>query len=134
MRVAINAWFLEQGTTGSGQYLTHLLPELSGLAADDEFVLIAGRGSQLAGDKSRIANRELYVVNCELCGWSENLTKVWFEQIAFPPGDHTRQHCSGGIHMGHHIDLPGFLPSFIGTASGFPVRFVLECNPGVGTK
>jgi glycosyltransferase involved in cell wall biosynthesis len=84
VRVAINAWFLEQETTGSGQYLTHLLPELSGLAADDEFVLIAGRGSQLAGDKSRIANRELCVVNCELCGWSENLTKVWFEQIAFP--------------------------------------------------
>ena len=84
MRIAINAWFLGQETTGSGQYLAHLLPELSALAPDDEFVLIASRGSQLTGNEPRIANCELCIVNCASCGRSENLAKVWFEQVGFP--------------------------------------------------
>jgi len=84
VRVAINAWFLGQETTGSGQYLAHLLPKLSELAPGDEFVLIASHEAQLAGGESRIANCELRVVNCALCGRSENLAKVWFEQVGFP--------------------------------------------------
>jgi glycosyltransferase involved in cell wall biosynthesis len=84
VRVAINAWFLGQETTGSGQYLAGLLSELSALAPDDEFILITSRGSQFAGDESRIANCELCFVNCASCGRSENLAKVWFEQVGFP--------------------------------------------------
>ncbi len=79
MRVAINAWFLQQETTGSGQYLAHLLPELSALAPDDEFVLVASHED----GESRLANCELCVVNCAF-GRSENLAKVWFEQVGFP--------------------------------------------------
>lgn len=84
MRVAINAWFLRQETTGSGQYLAHLLSALSELAPDDEFVLVASHGSQPAGDRSLIASCELHTVHDAFCGSRGNLTKVWFEQVGFP--------------------------------------------------
>ena len=79
MRIAINAWFLGQETTGSGQYLHHLLPALSALAPDDEFVLVTSR----VNGKLHIANYELCIVHCPL-GGSSNLAKVWLEQVGFP--------------------------------------------------
>ncbi|MCR4407869.1 MAG: glycosyltransferase family 4 protein [Anaerolineae bacterium] len=79
MRIAINAWFLGQETTGSGQYLSHLLPALSALAPEDEFVLVTSR----VDGELRIAHYALCIVHCPLCG-SGNLSKVWFEQVGFP--------------------------------------------------
>ncbi|MBC7251132.1 MAG: glycosyltransferase family 4 protein [Anaerolineae bacterium] len=103
MRVAINAWFLPQETTGSGQYLTHLLPELSALAPEDEFVLIAAHPSQLATGVPDATHCEAYVVNRDtgeprehsvdkdgscrqtrLFQQLSHLSKVWFEQVGFP--------------------------------------------------
>jgi len=103
MRVAINAWFLSQETTGSGQYLAHLLPELSALAPEDEFVLIAAHPAQLAAGVPAAPNCEAYVVNWATgeprepftaksgsphqTGQSQqlsHLSKVWFEQAGFP--------------------------------------------------
>jgi glycosyltransferase involved in cell wall biosynthesis len=84
VRVAINAWFLEQETTGSGQYLAHLLPELSALNPDDKFILVTSHARQLTDSISRIGNCELHTVNCAWCGRNENIAKVWFEQVSFP--------------------------------------------------
>jgi glycosyltransferase involved in cell wall biosynthesis len=60
MRVAINGWFWNSPTTGSGQYTRRLMEELDALAPDTEVTPITP------------ASR------------SANLYKVWFEQIAFP--------------------------------------------------
>jgi len=59
MRVAVNAWFLDSPTTGSGQYLRHLAPALEALDSDLELVMIPPprRGK---------------------------LDKVLFEQVGFP--------------------------------------------------
>ncbi len=81
VRIVVNGWFWDRMTAGSGQYLVALAAALSRLGTDHEFVL-ALPGSDLPA-------RALPI------GWaasqvalparrSENLAKVWFEQIAFP--------------------------------------------------
>lgn len=59
MRVAVNAWFLNAPTTGSGQYLTSLAAALRELAPDLELLMIEPRTRG-------------------------KLAKVWFEQVGFP--------------------------------------------------
>ena len=59
MRVAVNAWFLNAPTTGSGQYLTSLTAALRELAPDLELLMIEPRARG-------------------------KLAKVWFEQVGFP--------------------------------------------------
>ena len=41
MRIAINAWFLNQPGTGSGQYLQNLMRQMPALAPEHQFLLIA---------------------------------------------------------------------------------------------
>ena len=60
MKVAVNAWFLDAVTTGSGQYTRNMLQALQEVASDAQFELVEPR------------NR------------SSDLAKVQFEQIAFP--------------------------------------------------
>jgi glycosyltransferase involved in cell wall biosynthesis len=60
MRVAINGWFWDSHTAGSGQYTCHLVQHLR--AAEGELEAQVVRPGR---------NRS-------------NLTKVWFEQLAFP--------------------------------------------------
>lgn len=62
MRVAINAWFWNSPTTGSGQYTRCLVEHLTTVAPGLDIRLIMPR----AGGPAR------------------NLYKVWFEQVVFP--------------------------------------------------
>jgi glycosyltransferase involved in cell wall biosynthesis len=82
MRVAINAHFWDQPTTGSGQYLRNLVKELKRAFSDHEFLLI---GPSEAGIEHRVSTP--FACACGAgTGDSrhENLAKLWFEQFAFP--------------------------------------------------
>jgi len=82
MRVAINAWFWNSPTTGSGQYTRHLVEHLAMVAPDLEIVLITPEG-KIQNPKSQIPNVQFRLTaNCHRL--SANLDKIWFEQIAFP--------------------------------------------------
>ncbi len=85
MRVAINAWFWNSPTTGSGQYTRHLVEALSAIDADLQITLVipTGRMQDARGKKQETtvtASCILYPVSCP----SSNLGKVWFEQVIFP--------------------------------------------------
>ena len=84
MRIAINAWFLNQPGTGSGQYLQgllrglqHALPEFAGeyqflLAAPSDHLTLESPGLDV----------ELWPLPSPR--WRSNLGKLIFEQVAFP--------------------------------------------------
>jgi len=85
MRVAINGWFWDNPTTGSGQYTRRLVEGLVTLEPDLELTLVAPRGwwfqvSRLTPHVSRATQPETWNLKPETGG----LRKVWFEQIAFP--------------------------------------------------
>ncbi|MDY7075501.1 MAG: glycosyltransferase family 1 protein [Chloroflexota bacterium] len=85
MRIAINGWFWNSPTTGSGQYTRRLVEALSALDTDLQIILVIPTGrEQEAGGKER---EMAYPASCLLhpvpCSRS-NLGKVWFEQITFP--------------------------------------------------
>ena len=85
MRLALNAWFWNRPTTGSGQYTRRLVEHLAALAPELDILLI-GPGerpfrvlsSRFQG--SQRAERE----TSNLKPQTGNLSKVWFEQIGFP--------------------------------------------------
>jgi glycosyltransferase involved in cell wall biosynthesis len=79
MRIALNAWFLDQPGTGSGQYLRGLLQGMSALGSDDQFLLVTPSDVpefQVSG--LDMARRTLSP------RWRTNVGKVLFEQVAFP--------------------------------------------------
>jgi len=78
MRVAINAWFWDDLTAGSGQYTRRLVEHLAAVEPDLELLLVAPQGqgfqcSRFAPHVSRITQPG-----------AGNLGKVWFEQVTFP--------------------------------------------------
>ncbi len=80
MRIAINAWFLNQPGTGSGQYLQGLLRAFAGSAGEHQFLLAAPQ---------RHLNQEFPGLQVEFWPfpsprWRSNLGKLLFEQVAFP--------------------------------------------------
>lgn len=83
MRIAVNAWFLNQPGTGSGQYLQNLLQAMPLVAPDLRVLLVAPEdrfGVQIPGLHTEICTAQ----GAESRLWEGNLGKVWFEQIAFP--------------------------------------------------
>jgi glycosyltransferase involved in cell wall biosynthesis len=79
MRIAINAWFLNQPGTGSGQYLHGLLRGMAALGPEHQFLLVAPLEKldlQVPG-----LDVELWPLSLR---WRSNLGKVLFEQVAFP--------------------------------------------------
>jgi glycosyltransferase involved in cell wall biosynthesis len=66
MRIAINGFFWNQPTTGSGQYARALVAALKQSDAKNDYIVI--EPSAVSGQRSAVV---------------ENLAKVWFEQIAF---------------------------------------------------
>ncbi|MFQ5576171.1 MAG: glycosyltransferase family 4 protein [Anaerolineae bacterium] len=80
MKLAVNGWFCNQIQTGSGQYLRHLLPALTGLNPDLEITLVAPD----------------HALSGSAVHWPEQVRmwpvrvrpgrpgKVWFEQRLFP--------------------------------------------------
>ena len=69
MRIALNAWFDDQPTTGSGQYVRQLIPALRMADSSLEIEMVTPR---LRGPRTR-GSRKL-----------GDLAKVWFEQVEFP--------------------------------------------------
>jgi glycosyltransferase involved in cell wall biosynthesis len=83
MRVAINAWFWDQPTTGSGQYTRCLVEHLETVAPELEILLVAPDGHGFQAAKFQVSGSE----KSETFGRKSqtgNLAKVCFEQIAFP--------------------------------------------------
>jgi glycosyltransferase involved in cell wall biosynthesis len=83
LKIALNAWFWDKPSVGSGQYLKYLLPAL--LEADDalEIILISPKPFEPEPDfaEQRI---KAHVAKTPFTNQSGNLAKVWFEQITFP--------------------------------------------------
>jgi glycosyltransferase involved in cell wall biosynthesis len=81
LKVAINAWFWDNPTVGSGQYLKYLWPAL--LQADEslEICLISPKPFQVQPDEPRVST---YQAKTPFPNQAGNLAKVWFEQITFP--------------------------------------------------
>jgi glycosyltransferase involved in cell wall biosynthesis len=81
LKVAINAWFWDNPSVGSGQYLKYLLPAL--LEADDdlEITLISPKPFD---PKPEIDRLDFHQVTTPFPNQAANLAKVWFEQITFP--------------------------------------------------
>jgi glycosyltransferase involved in cell wall biosynthesis len=85
--IGINAFYLGAVTTGSGQYINHLVSQLTRLGDESEYVLIdvqeTGRKTQDSYD-SRSPFSFLHPVPTPFDSISKNLAKLWFEQVSFP--------------------------------------------------
>ena len=81
MKVAINAWFEDIPSVGSGQYLKYLLPAL--LEADDELelILVSPKPFKTQTETERL---RLHHAATPFPHQTSNLAKLWFEQITFP--------------------------------------------------
>ena len=102
MKIALNAWFIDQPTTGSGQYLAHLLAEYAAQPTGHDFLLCGHAGQSppdLPGltsssfqwqtlrtpfDASLSPLRGPQVQRHPLSALSRHLAKVWFEQVSVP--------------------------------------------------
>jgi glycosyltransferase involved in cell wall biosynthesis len=86
LKVAINAWFWDNPSVGSGQYLRCLLPAL--LETDDslEITLISPKSFDLIENSIPEASQKFkfQVARTPFANQTSNLAKVWFEQITFP--------------------------------------------------
>ncbi|MFN2199757.1 MAG: glycosyltransferase family 4 protein [Caldilineaceae bacterium] len=82
MRLAVNGWFAGQQTTGSGQYLHHLLAHLprqrSGIEID---IFVPATTYDPAWQKSWPS---LHLHALDLPPLPRQLQKVWWEQVAYP--------------------------------------------------
>ena len=99
MRIALNAWFMGQPATGSGQYLIHLLAEYVGRHAEHRFLLCGPRSWQPARSADPPAGLpcaleqhsspcEWQTVRTPFDGRQRHLAKLWFEQVSFPRACH----------------------------------------------
>lgn len=101
MRIGLSGAFWGQETTGSGQYLRHLLQALAGLAPEEELTLFLPR---YLGDQgpAQGAPWQVCSLRTPFDGLDEDLAKVWFEQVAFP-----RAGARLGLDVAH---VPYFAP------------------------
>jgi glycosyltransferase involved in cell wall biosynthesis len=105
MRIALNAWFLDQPGTGSGQYLRNLLWAMLDIAPDQHFLLVAppgtpprsfsglerapsteGTGSPSPASRSGHPQLEYWSSESRPLRpkhWRSNLGKLVFEQVTF---------------------------------------------------
>lgn len=85
MRIGINAFYLGAETTGSGQYINHLIRQLTHLEDKNEYALIHPSRSTFPISRfTHLASCPLHPVPTPFDSLSENLAKLWFEQVAFP--------------------------------------------------
>ena len=84
-RVAINGWFWNSPTTGSGQYTRRLVEALSALDADLQIILVTptDRVQDTGCNKQETTAPASCILHPVPCSRS-NLGKVWFEQVVFP--------------------------------------------------
>ena len=85
MRVAINAWFVDQPTTGSGQYLMHLLQAYAARSVPDRFLLLVGSEQNIPASLTSLGpSFEWERLRTPRDGRQRHLAKVWFEQVCVP--------------------------------------------------
>jgi glycosyltransferase involved in cell wall biosynthesis len=83
MHVVINGWFAGQSTTGSGQYINHLLTHLPQQAPQVRWsLLLPARSSQTTAYPAPWAGVDL--VTRRLLPLPKNLAKLWWEQVTLP--------------------------------------------------
>jgi glycosyltransferase involved in cell wall biosynthesis len=92
VRIGINAFYLGAATTGSGQYVRHLVRQLTRLGNESEYVLITNIEWRMQ-DTSH-SHSPFSILHSPFCiphpvptpfdSISENLAKLWFEQVSFP--------------------------------------------------
>ena len=80
LRIAVNAWFLYQLGTGSGQYLQGLLRAMPAVAPEHRFLLVLPPGVP----EFRLPGLQLEFSPLKSRRWRSRLGKVLFEQFAFP--------------------------------------------------
>jgi glycosyltransferase involved in cell wall biosynthesis len=88
MRIALNAWFMDQPTTGSGQYLAHLLAEYAAHPLGHRFLLCGHAGTQPPADLAS-PHFEWQALRTPFdahrsSALGRHLAKVWFEQQGIP--------------------------------------------------
>jgi glycosyltransferase involved in cell wall biosynthesis len=82
LKIAINAWFWDNPSVGSGQYLKYLLPALLEIDDNLEIILVSPKPFKTKpGTKLRL---KFHVATTPFPNQTSNLAKVWFEQITFP--------------------------------------------------
>jgi glycosyltransferase involved in cell wall biosynthesis len=89
LKIALNAWFIDQPTTGSGQYLTHLLAEYAAHPAGHRFLLCGHTGQQLPDRLASASSipewKTLHTpFDPRPSSFQRHLAKLWFEQVSFP--------------------------------------------------
>jgi len=87
VRIAINAVFWGEETTGSGQYIRNLLQALAEIDHETEYVLVVPQGlthERAFHERLSFGRVEVLWRRTPFDGHSDNLTKLWFEQITFP--------------------------------------------------
>jgi glycosyltransferase involved in cell wall biosynthesis len=82
LKIAINAWFWDNPSVGSGQYLRYLLPALLEAEESLEINLISPKPFSPAPNSP--PNLKFYLAKTPFGDQASNLAKVWFEQITFP--------------------------------------------------
>ena len=99
MKIALNAWFVGQPATGSGQYLAHLLAEYVARHAQHRFLLCSPLSARAAASPDPQAGLHRVPEQCPSpCEWRflrtpfdgrhRHLAKLWFEQVSFPRACH----------------------------------------------
>jgi len=88
MRIALNAWFLDQPATGSGQYLTHLLGSFAADHSDHVFLLCAPALHASLAVQFSPPLFEWRLLRTPFDGRSNRLSKLWFEQLSVPRASH----------------------------------------------
>lgn len=83
VRIGLNGAFWGLDTTGSGQYLHHLLPALANLGPDAELSLFLPQYLALGNPELR-APCAVHPIRTPFDTWHKNLAKLWHEQIAYP--------------------------------------------------
>lgn len=92
MKISINAWFLGHLTTGSGQYLGHLLEQYASDYPDHTFLLCIPDKPLAHLEMPNGEWRVLHTPFDRLPGAAgRHLAKLWFEQVAFPHACHRWQ-------------------------------------------
>ncbi len=83
MRIGVNGFFWHMDTTGSGQYLHHLLIAVGEIAPPGEHLLVLPRRTALSGPEPG-RPWTIRAVPTPFDRLHEHLAKLWFEQAAFP--------------------------------------------------
>jgi glycosyltransferase involved in cell wall biosynthesis len=84
LRVAVNAWFLDEPGTGSGQYLQGLLRGMAALGGEEERPHLLLVVPDLSTGRPELPGLSVEWWPLPEAAWRSNTGKVAFEQVAFP--------------------------------------------------